>query len=1003
MGFFVFILFIFVFCLFIGLVSTSSTISDCKREIINLKNELSGLRRLYNRLSDKYQNTSEDNEAIIKSSEEQQNDTIKNEHSPKIVGKVYKYQQQKEQMQELETWEDDEEREEEYIPEAIEEYTKEYHEDHTYTEKEIKINSNIEKVKTNTIHVQKEKSDLENFILGNLFNIIGAIAIIIGSSIFITMNAHLIPPIGKTTIGALIGLIMILLSKNTKKETLKRFSEVLLGTGYSVLFITVYCTTLVFKTFNWETCVCIGGLLLASTFYTANKQKTISMIAIALIGGYLNLLFVSNLASLNFHFGYLLFLNLLSVIYVYKNPSKSVINFINLFITFIYLTIFQHSNLPDLHIFYPVGLWFIYLAYDLFRDGQEGANDKLNWANYSILTLFSILIFKGAFSKIGFLLSVMSCIYASIFYYAVKQKLNNKNTYMHSMLVSILLAILFLSAGIYRTFAWSFISLILACLVQKTERKDLLNWSIIFNSCALGSMFFLPEVYTPIAMGDYTPILNSRLLVFIAPIFTLFASSFVLKDSTNSFVLQISKLYKFLSTSLIYLFAVFEINNIFLIKANSNITDTSFIKAMTYTIVGFIYALHIEFLTKNSKNEFYTFISKLIYAFSLFALLTFGFSYSPIEAYIPIINMRLIAFGTAIATSLLLEKWNKTGMYKFLALTLAYLFVCFEINDIFVAKINSISPTFMKTMIFAIIGFAYSIHTSYISKISKNNLYNTISVITFILSLLVILLFGYNYSPIEAYFPILNIRFLAYLGAIVTALCLEKWNRATIYRFIAITLAYIIAAIEINDCLQTQDLYDSYASIMSCGLVFLFYSLRVNCFARKLNSEVYQKISILSYIFSSFAILLIGLMSNTFSVSYTPIFNLRFIEFGFVILASYLFNKWEKNDLFKYIGLIVGFLLVHTEVKCLVNEFFPNAISSVSIAWLIYAGLITTLGIIKNLKPQKMIGIWISILALLRIIFIDLGNVDMIYKLFIFIALGVVFMVVSYLYNKNKE
>lgn len=1005
-AFFIFILFLFNIAIFIGLACTSSSVSSCKKEITNLKNELYGLRRLYNRLNERISNASivqnqpNNNEVSTQSFEQEQQDIVQAIHQPKVVGKVYRSEVEQYQEQEEFYKEDVEEK----IAEEKEEEQK-YSSSYAYEEREISTTSHSYREKVHTVPVKKEKSDLENFILGNLFNIIGAIAIIIGSAIFITMNAHLIPPIGKTLIGALLGLVMILLSKNTKKESLKRYSEVLLGTGYSVLFITVYCTTLLFKTFNWETCVCLGGLLLASTFYTANKQKTISMIAIALVGGYLNLLFVSSIASLNFHFGYLLFLNLLSLVYVYKNPTKSIINFINLFTTFFYLVIFQYSNLPDLHIFYPVGLWFIYLAYDLFRDSQEGVNNKLNWANYSVLTLFSVLIFKGSFTKIGFLLLVMSCIYACIFYYAHSQKLKNKNAYMHSMFVSILLSIFFLSTGIYRTYAWAFISLILACCVQKTQRKDVLNWSVIFNSCALGSLFFLPQVFVPIQINEYNPILNNRLVAFIAPIFTLFASSFVLKDITTPFIAQISKLYKFLSISLMYLFLVFEVNNIFLLVSNTRTTDTFFIKLMSYSIVGLIYALHIEFLTKNARNEFYSFVSKFIYALSLFIIVAFGFTYSPIESYIPIVNMRLISFVVAIAVSLMFEKWNKESIYKFVAISLLYLFVTFEVNDILTTKLNHlvVSSTFLKTMVFTIIGFIYSMHMAFKNKVQCYPLYQFASNFLYFTSLIALLILGLNYSPIDAYFPILNIRFFAYIAAIVGALCIEKWHKLKDYRFIAITLAYIIASIEINDCLQAKNMDSSYLSVMSFGLVFLFYSLRINCFGRKMCSEMYKTISILSYAFSSLIILFCGLIANNYGENYTPIFNIRFIEYGFVIFASYLFSKWMKNEFFRYIGLLVGFLLVHTETKTIVDVYLNNAFSLVSIAWLIYAGFITTLGIIKNLKPQKMIGIWISILALLRIIFIDLRNVDMIYKLFIFIALGIVFMVVSYLYNRNKE
>ena len=71
--------------------------------------------------------------------------------------------------------------------------------------------------------------------------------------------------------------------------------------------------------------------------------------------------------------------------------------------------------------------------------------------------------------------------------------------------------------------------------------------------------------------------------------------------------------------------------------------------------------------------------------------------------------------------------------------------------------------------------------------------------------------------------------------------------------------------------------------------------------------------------------------------------------------------------------------------------------------WIVYAGIVTTFGIFKNKKFLKNTGIWISILAILRIFIFDLSGVEAAYKLAAFLVLGTILMIVSYFYNKYKS
>ena len=63
------------------------------------------------------------------------------------------------------------------------------------------------------------------------------------------------------------------------------------------------------------------------------------------------------------------------------------------------------------------------------------------------------------------------------------------------------------------------------------------------------------------------------------------------------------------------------------------------------------------------------------------------------------------------------------------------------------------------------------------------------------------------------------------------------------------------------------------------------------------------------------------------------------------------------------------------------------------------------LGILKNRRYLINTGIGIFILTIVRIFVYDLAKVDALYKLIAFLALGIILMLVSYIYtvNKNKK
>lgn len=668
MGFFVFLLYIFVIVILAKFSSLSSQMKELDKKLDTLNSKLTRLKSNYlKQFSYKAPKTEDTSSEQTSAENPIENNAIQEKHSyiqeskPKSIFSA-------DENDDDDEWSDN------------------------GKSKNISVNEKSQVSSKRSSVQNKADSSFEDLFLGNVYLIVGAFAVIIASGIFITLIYQLITPLLKTIIGFIVGTSMIFGSKSIKKESLRKYSEVLMGTGYSILFITVYCTTVLFKTFSMPVCITIGCLLLIASYYTANKQKTSSMIAIALTGGYLNVWLVSGHVSYEFTFGYLIFLNLLTLIYVYNNPEKAQINVINLLITAAclltgYLVNIGANNDYTINILYPLTLWFIYLVYDILRIGKNlktsDNTSLLSWTNFIILTILSILIFKYAYVKTGILLAGICCVYGGLFFYFAGQKVEGYKTYLYSMLVTLLLATFFITEDIARVTVISCETVLLACLLQKYKQINLYNWILGYASSATILMFLLPNTFLPIESG-YIPLFNMRLLHFLPPLAAFYLSYLVLKDTE---VKNISSL-KFSAISLLYIFISLEINDFCINYLSDFNLDINYVKCFLYLMVGFTYSLRLGLLARTEKSYVFKFISLSMYVICLCILVIAGLTYTNTENIIPIVNTRCLASIWAIIVSLIFKNWYGEKTFKYVALVVGFFLLHFEATNIVTQDTN---------------------------------------------------------------------------------------------------------------------------------------------------------------------------------------------------------------------------------------------------------------------------------------------------------------------------
>ena len=145
------------------------------------------------------------------------------------------------------------------------------------------------------------------------------------------------------------------------------------------------------------------------------------------------------------------------------------------------------------------------------------------------------------------------------------------------------------------------------------------------------------------------------------------------------------------------------------------------------------------------------------------------------------------------------------------------------------------------------------------------------------------------------------------------------------------------------------------------------------------------------------------------------IFNIgiRYISFTFVsvlLIACYNYIRQEfiKSDL----KMAFDFLL-HTSILWVVSSELINWMDiaesnqsyklGLSILWGVYSLLLIALGIWKNKKHLRIVAIALFAVTLIKLFLYDISHLDTIAKTILFVSLGILLLIISFLYNKYKH
>lgn len=145
------------------------------------------------------------------------------------------------------------------------------------------------------------------------------------------------------------------------------------------------------------------------------------------------------------------------------------------------------------------------------------------------------------------------------------------------------------------------------------------------------------------------------------------------------------------------------------------------------------------------------------------------------------------------------------------------------------------------------------------------------------------------------------------------------------------------------------------------------------------------------------------------------IFNLclRYIAFAFVSLVLYSLFIYSKEEYVNNKFDVAFDLVLHTTILWIASSELIHWMDvlklehayklGLSILWGIYSLFLIALGIWKKNKPIRIAAIGLFAATLIKLFLYDMSYLDNISKTIVFVSLGVLLLLISFLYNKYKH
>ncbi len=801
--------------------------------------------------------------------------------------------------------------------------------------------------------------ELESLIGGKLLNRIGALALIIGIGFFLkyAFDKNWISEWVRVGIGFVSGFALIIGGWQFNKRDFKIFSQGLIGAGIATLFLSVFASFNFYHLIPQIVAFIMMSAITAFTLWLGIKYNSIAVAILGWLGGFLTPFMLSTGQANEIGlFTYVALLDLgILLIFIKKHDWEFIYPMVLVGTYLTYFAWFSEYYNPSSNALvtssFLVVFWLLFLLVEFYSiySGKIKNTDILKATNVLSLVIFytnlNYVLDGHHHAWMGLCTLIIAVVYFGLFW--ISSLKNPSDTQRRDILLissaALIVFATFIQFKDYITVSvLSAEALVFLYFGLEKHLKVLNKFTMItFGLAVIKLIVSNTQKYADV--GHYWIMLNPIVLASLSIAVSAFLCGFILKKKGKTHYLNIAEIYNYLwSISLVYL--IFnEITN---------------------------YHTHLQIITDWKYASFIDSSQKLTYGFSLLIyaipLIYYGFRTKTEPAiYVAFGSICIGVVVTLIGgtTYLLPEPYQIIFNYRFMS----FLIVMISLAIIYVATNKSLeySQKFFK---------------------AANAIFTTC--ILFVIIQIC--------SEISVYH-----EHLAYLS--------HKYNLDSIYYNRTLTYAF---------------------SLLIYSIPLIYYGFRT-----KTNPAIYVAlgsiaIGVLITVFGGFAFDPI----NQFNV----IINYRFLAFSIVIISTAIvllitkkyidYNKWMEK-----VGgalFIMFILMIVILISAETNDYFNKIIEnlnksgsdinikiifselskyrnmqqlSLSGIWIFYSIIMLIIGIWRRMKLLRLLSIALFGVTILKVFIFDLSFLETLYRIISFIALGLILLMVSYLYQRYKS
>lgn len=906
--------------------------------------------------------------------------------------------------------------------------------------------------------------DWELLVGGRWLNRIGAVAIIIGLIFFVkyAFDHDLINAQTKVVIVGLIGALFLWGGRYFYRKKLPIFAQGLIGAGVAILYLAVYAAHNVYHLLSgtWA----FGWMILVTVlaFQQALAYNALAISLLGWCGGYLTPFLVTvEKASTTGLFLYLIFLSLGLILVTARKQNWSILYHLTLVATyaifFLYQLLQPEPSEWSLRIGFLLIFWLIFYGYELYylaRSHQWSIAKEITAAIHSLFLYIGLHWLLDGQPSIGILISLTLAGIAYLLPLLILHRRGKLSQVLGKQVIRYGLTFcLFVNLAPlthWERFELILIWIIHAALFMGWAVYKRLQWLTIYTMGLL-SVASLVLIALSAQPNDFQPVFNLQFIAYLGLTGVYLFGAIRQQQNPNiRSILHIAWATLFL-IGFSFEFSTIQ-SYIQRVTAGTYVEEIQFLHGLLLFTSWIVYSLFLTQIAiwKQIRSLMITswvFLGLGLFCLSLTAIIR------PFDIFPVVFWSRFTTFLISILVVYFHYRWHQ-HQERLVALVCLYagIFLGFElltlqINDYFnyqIASLHSInSNTFYEEQqfnynkwVFLWISWTlYSLLLLWYGWRRKINSLIDVSKVFYALCMFGVLIHGLKFKPLWQFVPVWNFRFVMLLIAMLVSYGFYRYFRKyekkkpISYLLILLLLGFELIHTEVNDYFRYQlmklgsDILWKAEAIkftqpLSLVTLWILFSLPLTWLGLKYRRKWLQSVAGI--------VLGIGLfLLMIFSFAFSPIDHFRiFINqrslFLLIAVAVVLIHIvwYEKKSVVRVIGSIIVSILLFELITVELNDFFrllihqdPKAVIrllnlrqlSFSFAWILYAILLFAIGLWRKFPLLRWIAMGLFGVSVFKIFLYDLTFLDTLYRIILFIGLGIALLLVSYIYQRYKH